>query len=201
MTTLENLQLEKLHNIIDHCIREQTSSLSMFLNKPFRYSFEKIIQTEFNKIEEKISKFASSQVCAVYVACKGDLRIAFLFFFDINEAKKVASLLSDREQQTLSRMNRSSISETGNILAGTFLNTLSSKTGLNIQQSIPGLAIDRFETVVGTPLAEIVRTTDEIILIENQFSSVQDQVVIQSIMMLDPEGARKILEKTKGDVK
>ena len=201
MTSLEKLQLEKLHNVIDSCIKVQTSSLSRFLNKPLGYSLEKIIQTEFNKIEEKILKFASHQVCAVYVACEGDLRIEFLFFLDIDEAEKLASLLSGKEQQRLVGMGKSSIVETGNILAGAFLNTLSSKTGLHIQPSVPGLAIDRFETVLGTPLADIVRTTDEVIFIESQFSSVKDQVVIQSIIMLDPEGTRKILGKTKGDAR
>lgn len=195
------MQLEKLRNVIDSCIKAQASSFSRFLNIPLRYNLEKVIQMEFGKIEEKISEFASRQVCAVYVACEGDLRIEFLFFLRIPEARKLASLLGGKAQQRLVGMGKSSIAETGNILAGTFLNTLSSKTGLRLRASIPGLAIDRFETVLGTPLADIVRTTDEIILIESQFRSVKEQLVIQSIVMLEPEGTRKIIEKARGDAR
>ncbi len=201
MTSLKNLEVEKLFDVIDSCGKAQASSLSKMLNEPLRHNLRAILQTGFYNIEEIIPKFVKQEVCAIYVGCEGDLRLEILFFLDIKEARKLASqMVGGRMQQGLVGIAKSSISEVGNIMAGTFLNALSSKTDLRIQASIPGLAIDFFEAVLETPLARIVKTTDELIVIESEFRSVKERVVIRSIVILEPEGARKILERINDDM-
>lgn len=193
--------MEKLFEVIDSCVKAQASSLSKMLNKPIRHNLRTILLTEYYNVEEIISKFVKQQVCAVYVGCEGDLRLEFLFFLCIKEARKLASQISGRMQHGLAGIGKSTIAEAGNIMAGTFLNTLSSMTDLRIQASIPGLAIDFFETVLGTPLAQIVKTTDEVVVIESEFISVKEHVVIRSMIMLEPDGARKILARTNEGTK
>lgn len=197
-SSLQNLQQEKLLKIMDSCLKAQASSLSKMLNRHIKNHLRMILQTEFYKIEEAISKLLKKQVFAVYVRCEGDLRLELLFFLSISEAKRLAAcLLGGKTQKDFTTIGRSSIAETGNIMAGTFLNALSSKTGLNIQASVPGLAIDSLEAILGTPVADIIKTAHDVLVIENEIRSTKDHLVIHSIIMLEPEGARKILQKAE----
>lgn len=195
--SLENLRLEKLGKIANSCAKAQSLSLSKMLNNEVRYDLRRISQMEFYKVEKMITKFVKQQVCAAYVRCEGGIRLEFLFFLSIEEAKRlVTHLQKDKFGKDFTSIKRSSIAEIGNIMAGTFLNILSGKTGIYMQPSVPGFAMDSFEAVVGTPLADITSTTDEVVVIETEFRSSKDHLVIHSITMLEPEGVRKIIQKS-----
>ena len=67
-------------------------------------------------------------------------------------------------------MEQSALSEIGNIIVGSYLNSLSMLTGLKIIESVPSLAMDMAEALLSVPAIEFGMVGDKMLLIQTSFS-------------------------------
>ena len=81
-------------------------------------------------------------------------------------------------------MELSAIKEIGNIIAGSYLNALSSMTGLTIAPTIPYLAIDMAAAILSVPAIQFGKYGDNALMIETEFG---DDVMINGYFILLPE--------------
>ena len=96
------------------------------------------------------------------------------------------------EGDTFSEMELSALKEIGNIITGSYLNSLSTMTNLKILPSVPELAIDMAGAILSVPAIEFGTMGDNILLIETQFTDDQDMSGY-FILVPDLESYGKIL--------
>lgn len=81
-------------------------------------------------------------------------------------------------------MDMSALKEIGNIIAGSYLNALSSMTNLVISPSVPYIAIDMAAAILSVPAIQFGQIGDNALLIETEFG---DDVMINGYFILLPE--------------
>jgi chemotaxis protein CheC len=86
----------------------------------------------------------------------------------------------------------SALKEVGNIITGSYLNSLSMMTNLKMVPSIPYVAIDMAAAILSVPAIQFGMMGDKILLIETQFF---DELKLSGyfILLPDMDGYTKIL--------
>ena len=74
--------------------------------------------------------------------------------------------------------------EVGNIITGSYLNSLSAMTNLKIYPTIPALAVDMAGAILSVPAIEFGTMGDSILLIQTQFF---DEVQLDGFFILIPD--------------
>lgn len=190
--------LEVLQKIISACLDEQTYSLSKMLSEPLHSRLLEIVELEFSDVEKRVSHAGEDEICAVYVKCKGDLQAGFIFYLPVNQASDIASKLTGQGKEAkFSGIKGSSLLEIGNVMAGTFLNSLSHKTGLRLQPFPPALSIDMIGTLLETPVSDIASSTNSVIVVQSAISASGNQTLFHNLLIFTPQGVRKVLASNK----
>ncbi len=84
-------------------------------------------------------------MAGIYLAVDGDITGSIMFLLEKDSAMHLVGKLMGMptsEDGTFSEMEISALQEIGNIITGSYLNSLSAMTGLKIIPSIPALSID-----------------------------------------------------------
>ena len=66
--------------------------------------------------------------------------------------------------------------EIGNIIAGSYLSSLSALTNMKITSSVPYMAIDMAGAILSVPAIEFGKISDKALLIETEFGDVGEEV-------------------------
>ena len=192
-TSSEKLELRKLQSDLSSYIESSASSFSKLLHEPVRQHFSRLADTEISKLEFLMPQI-SEDVFAVYIRCEGDLRLGMMFFLPETESKNLAAHLLKKPQKNLTELGRSSITELGSIMTGSFLTTLSNETGLRIQASVAGSSIDTLRSLMQPSVSYIAQSSERIIVGISELKT-RSGIILYFIVMLDPHEIKKILAK------
>ena len=139
----------------------------------------------------------------VFLGVEGDITGSMLFLVEQKSAKylinKVMMGMGDPGEE-FTEMELSAMQEVGNIITGSYLNSVSMMTNLKLVPSIPYVAIDMAAAILSVPAIQFGMMGDKILLIETQFF---DELKLSGyfILLPDIEGYRKILSSLgMGDV-
>ncbi len=133
-------------------------------------------------------------MAGIYLVVEGDITGSIMFLLEKESARHLVGKLMGVEPQgeQFSEMESSALKEIGNIITGSYLNSLSSITNLKIIPSIPDLSVDMAGAILSVPAIEFGTLGDQILLIETQFSD--DQAITgYFILVPDMESYGKIL--------
>ncbi len=94
-----------------------------------------------------------------------------MFILDMKSAINLTDILLNRgNSEELDEIAVSALSEVGNILASSYVNSLSALTGLKIAVSVPSLAIDMAGAILSVPAIQFGQIADQILFIETVFT-------------------------------
>lgn len=130
----------------------------------------------------------------IYLAVEGDITGSIMFIMTNDTGKhlieKLMGMKSDSDQ--FNEMELSALREVGNIITGSYLNSLSMMTNLKIYPSVPELCIDMVGAILSVPAIEFGTIGDDILLIQTQFL---DEIELNGYFILIPdlESYEKIL--------
>ena len=130
----------------------------------------------------------------IYLAVGGDITGSIMFIMTNDTGKhlteKLMGMKSDSDQ--FNEMELSALREVGNIITGSYLNSLSMMINLKIYPSVPELCIDMAGAILSVPAIEFGTIGDDILLIQTQFL---DEVELNGYFILIPdlESYEKIL--------
>ncbi len=134
-------------------------------------------------------------IAGIYLEVIGDISGSMMFLLSLDSAHYLVNTLMGRDpgySEEFDEMDLSALKEIGNIIGGSYLSALSGLTNLNIQPSVPALAIDMEAAILSVPASVFGQYGDNALLIETKFG---DDVVIEGyfILLPDPESYEKIL--------
>ena len=104
---------------------------------------------------------------------EGDITGSIMFMMSTDTGKHLCNKLmfmqSDTKEQEFSEMECSALQEVGNIITGSYLNSLAYMTNLVMYTSVPSLCIDMAGAILSVPAIEFGALADNILLIQTQF--------------------------------
>lgn len=123
----------------------------------------------------------------ILLGVEGDITGSIMFLMEQKTAKHLVDKMMPgmgTGGDTFSEMELSAIQEVGNIITGSYLNSLSAMTNLKIYPSVPSVATDMAGAILSVPAIEFGIYGDKILLIQTQFS---DEVELNGYFILVPD--------------
>src|SRR5690606_35079199 len=151
------------------------TALSNMLAKRIDMMVPKVRILEFNDVAEILGG-EEEIVVGIYLDLNADVKGNIMFILDLDSALNLTNMLLDKEDDELGDIAISALSEVGNILASSYVNSLSSLTGLKITVSVPSLAIDMAGAILSVPAIQFGLIADQVLFIETVFKEGKSSV-------------------------
>lgn len=124
-------------------------------------------------------------MAGIYLGVEGDITGSIMFLLEKEAARHLVGKLMGMEMsEEFSEMEMSALQEVGNIITGSYLNSLSTLTGLCIYPSVPSMTIDMAGAILSVPAIEFGIIGDNILLIQTQFF---DEIQLDGYFILIPD--------------
>lgn len=170
------------------------SSLSQMLSQTIDISVPTVKLLGFNESVEYLGG-PENIVLGMLVGLRGDINGMMLYVLQKNFANSMLHSVFGKQINDLAEldeMDLSFIQEIGNILAGSYVNAISSLTGLTIDISVPTISIDMAGAILAVPAVEFAQIGNSVLFIDDSFifgdsPSSGDSNEIKSNMILVPE--------------
>jgi chemotaxis protein CheC len=191
---LNNMMIDVLGEIGNIGSGNAVTALSSMLSKRVDMSVPQVRILEFNEVaavlggEEKL-------VAGIYLDLNDEIEGNIMFILDIESAINLTNMLLNRDYtvEELDPMAISALSEVGNILASSYVNSLSALTGLKITVSVPSLAIDMAGAILSVPAIQFGYIADQVLFIETVFEEGDNTVKGNLFLLPDMSSFEKIL--------
>ena len=130
---------------------------------------------------------------AIFLEVEGDITGDIIFLLEKGSASFLVSKLMGMEvnAESFSEMELSCIKEISNIIAGSYLNSLSTLTNLKIYPSVPHFQMDMVDSLLHSPMSG-AKDNDQILFIQTEFTD-DIQLGGYFVMIPDTESYGKIL--------
>ncbi len=175
------------------------TALASIIDKKIDMAVPQVNILEFKHVTDILGG-GEIPVVGIYFELDGDIEGNILFILNIDSAVNLVNILFNRQKENkenkeLEDMDMSALSEIGNILAASYVNSLSSLTGLTLKISVPSISIDMAGAILSVPAIEFGQLGDKVLFIETQFEE-DDKLVIGDLFLIPKmDSFKKILEK------
>jgi len=188
---------QRLSEIFNKCISTKTvEALSVILGEAVQYKIGKTRLLDISELDELTPAFSETiNMSAVYLKQTGDVNVGVLYYMPEKDGKRFAAkLLGKKNLGTFTKLSQSSLSETGNILSGSFFNALSNEQDCKTSSDVPGFAVDTFRSLLEFPAMDIGIETQSLVACTAEFFSSSD-LKMRMLIIMDPINAKKLLER------
>lgn len=96
---------------------------------------------------------------------------------------------------SLGDIEKSALVEIGNIMISSYMNAISSLTGITIDLSVPGISINMLGGILSVPMVELAYQTDKIMTIEGKFVYENRKLDSNLLMVPEVDSLNYLLEK------
>lgn len=175
------------------------TSLASFMGKEIDINVPSVKILGFNEIAEFVGG-SENTVMGLLIKIDGDINGMILYVYDNEFVQNVMSVFFNKDEYNLAEledMEKSAFCEVGNIMAGAYVNALSSMTGLVINISTPSLCVDMAGAILSVPSVEFAKVGDKVLFINDSFGFGLHNEKVRSNMILVPEmdSLNKLFEK------
>ena len=197
---MDDMHLDVLKEIGSIGTGNAVTSISGLLNKKVQMGVPSVELVDFRHIADFVGG-PENILVGVLVGISSDINGMMMFLMDIDTAKNMTDTVlggmggdAPEDGSLFNEMQLSVISEIGNIMAGSYLGSLSGLTNLKIRQSVPMLAIDMANALLSVPAIEFGKMADHVLFINSGFFVEQVAVSGYFILVPDEESFIKIMK-------
>lgn len=175
------------------------TALAQMLGRKVDMKVPQVMLLDFPQVGEAMGG-EETLMAGIYFKVDGDITGSIMFLLEMESAKALVAMMMGTEpsEEGFSDIEASALKEIGNIIAGSYLNSLALLTNLKIFPSVPDMTMDMAGAILSVPAIEFGETGDRMLFIQTHFF---DEAKIQGYFILVPEVSsyEKIL-KTLGMV-
>lgn len=162
------------------------TALSGMLNTMVSMNLPKVEVLEFN---EALYHLGSPEdvVAAILVEMSGEIEGMMLFVLTQEFADEILKKMLGKEKAeliSLEEIDVSALTEVGNIMISSYINALSTLTKVNVNLSVPQIAVNMLGGILSLPMATMGIESDRMMMITGQFHI--DGKELDSNMLLLP---------------
>ena len=135
-------------------------------------------------------------VVAILAKLHGDIEGIMVFLIEQEFTQTVLETLlgeSDAHCECLSDLERSAISELGNIMMSAYAGSIGTMSQLNIKVSVPAVTVDMVGAILCVPAIEMGSVSDKIIFIQDDFLSANRTISANMMMIPDIESLNRLM--------
>lgn len=189
---LNSIHIDVLKEIGNIGAGNAATALAKLLNRKVDMDVPRVKIMGFREVSETLGN-PELPVVGIMLKVTGDLTGNILFVLKQQAAVLLVNMLmgkptdeeGDDEGHVFDELEISALKEIGNILAGSYLSSLSALTNLNIAPSVPGLAIDMAGAILSVPAIEFGKVGDSVLYIETEFTEGDKRVVADFFLIPD----------------
>ncbi len=187
LETMSNEYYDVLKEIGNIGAGNATTALAQMIGSKVDMAVPQVKLLEFQEVGSMMG--GEEQIMAgICLAVEGDITGSIMFLLQQEAAKHLITKLmpgmGDENSMDFTEMELSALKEVGNIIAGSYLNSLSSLTNLTIYPSVPDLAVDMAGAILSIPAIQFGTIGDHILLIQTQFI---DEKSLEGYFILLPD--------------
>lgn len=163
-----------------------TTAISSMLQLRINMNVPKVQLLTFQELGSAVCP-EDETIVGIYLEIQEDISGSMMFLMKLNSAHYLVNRLMGRPEEyneVFDEMDMSALKEIGNIIAGSYLNALSTMTQLTIVPSVPYIAIDMAAAILSVPAIQFGQYGDNALLIETEFG---DEVMINGYFILLPD--------------
>ena len=162
-----------------------TTALAQMMQCKVDMAVPKVQLLEFKELGEAMVG-EETVMAGIYLGIEGDIKGSIMFLLEKAAAKHLVGKLMGMESEgdECTDMAFSALKEVGNIITGSYLNSLSSITNLAIYPSVPDLTVDMAGAILSVPAIEFAALGDRMLMIQTQFF---DEMVLDGYFILIPD--------------
>ncbi|NLY67349.1 MAG: chemotaxis protein CheC [Tissierellia bacterium] len=134
-------------------------------------------------------------VVGIYLDLNNDIEGNIMFILDIESAFNLLEMLLNKKIKEFDEISVSALSEVGNIVASSYVNSLSTLTGLKITISIPSVAIDMAGAILSVAAIQFGLIADQVLFIETVFEEGIHSVKGNLFLLPDINSFKKMLSR------
>ena len=200
---MSNFTLEDVNNMYFDVLKEignigagnATTAIANMLGLKIDMKVPNVALLTFQELTTAICP-EEEVVVAIFLEVEEDIDGSMMFIMQRESARYLVNILmmkQGEESLEFDEMEQSALKEIGNIIAGSYLNALSTLTNLKIAPSIPYLSIDMAASILSVPAIMFGKYGDNALMISTEFG---DDVKIDGhfILLPEPDSYDKILQ-------
>ncbi len=170
------------------------TALANMLSKKVSMTVPRVRIMEFKDVAEILGG-EEELVVGIYLELKDDVTGNIMFILDKSSALNLTNMLLNRKDHELDEIAISALSEVGNIISSSYVNSLSMLTGLKITVSVPSLAVDMAGAILSVPAIQFGLIADQVLFIETVFEEGENLVRGNLFLIPEMDSFEKILSK------
>ena len=196
---LNDAQIDVLREIGNIGAGNAATALATILDEWVEISVPVVRITDFDTATNAMGG-AESMTVGVLVNFYGEANGMIMFLMKMEDAKKILGILlrgfeEEESTEEITEIKLSAIKEIGNILGSSYISSIATLTGLEINLSIPYVAIDMAGALLSVPIIEFGSVGDKIMFIEEVFSGKENNLKSNVIMFAEIETLKLIMER------
>lgn len=173
------------------------TALSTVLGRKISMTLPEVKLVEFNKAIYELGG-PEKIVAAVLVEFSGEVHGVMLFLQNLKFINVVMEGLLERhidDLRDITEMEVSALTEVGNIIISSYVNALSSLTGITMNLSVPSVSINMLGGIMNVPIAMYGYTMDKLLTINGTFECDGEEVYSRLLMLPNEESLDYIMQK------
>lgn len=187
--------IEKFDSVILDVLKEignigagnAATALAKMISKKVDMKVPLVNVLDFSEVPEILGG-PEMEVVGIFFKLEGEIEGSIMFVLDTDSAMKLIELLMPGiSTDGFNEFAFSALQEIGNILAGSYISSLSSLSNLDIKISVPSLALDMAGAILSVPAIHFGLIGDKILMIENEFVEEIEQDSVNGFFILIPE--------------
>ena len=194
------IQIDVLKEIGNIGAGNAATALATMMALPIDMTVPKVNMLHYNYLAALLGG-PENLIVGILIDVMGDLEGIIMFLLEKEFTHTVinnllGSAVEDFSQ--LSEMDLSVIQEIGNILSASYINSIASLTGLNINISVPAIAVDMAGAILSVPAIKYGEIGDEVLLIEGAFignTEAKEEVSTKLILILEEKSLNTLMER------
>lgn len=194
---LSSLELDTLKEIGSIGTGNAATSLSSLIGMPVRIRQPEVRIMEYNEAIEWIGG-PEPITAGVLVGMSGQLSGIMLSVQQLEFVNLVLESMMGKTIQDymeLGEMERSALTEVGNIMISTFINALSGLAGLDIELTVPAFTVDMQGAIMTVPMAEYGGQSNYIMTIGGNFICNGKEIPCRLLLSPDIRSLNFLLRK------
>ena len=184
---LNSLELDTLREIGSIGTGNAATALGQLLNREVRITLPEVRIMGYNEAIDWIGG-PEAVTAGVLVGMGGQMSGVMLSVQELEFINLVLGAMLDvqiSDYGELEEMHQSALIEVGNILISTFINALSGLSGVAVNLTVPGFAVDMQGAILAVPMAMYGGTSDYLMTIGGNF--VCDSKHVPCHLLLSPD--------------
>ena len=188
LQTLSDNQIDALKEVGNIGAGHAATALSQLIKKKIMISVPEVKVIKTQEIDSLLGD-PNTLVAGVIMNVLGDITSKILLLLTRESALNLVDMLLQKppgSTKVLSEVGNSAIKETGNILAGAYMNSLNEFLGLMLLPSVPNLVFDIASAIFSSLSDGFDGMSSHILSVETQFSEANEKA-IKGYLLLIPD--------------